>query len=143
MDIPGSDLLGIALGVIDAQPVTYYRNSGRTTDNSGRDLPLFADPVPDPNDPDSEPLNGSVQAVPRSRYALYGLDVQKSYVTWFIEQDVIDIERDVSGDRITYAGRLYQLVSATDWFGQDGWVYVICVDIGNATNAPYNRPRTP
>lgn len=141
MDIPGSDLLGIAMGVISSQPVTYYRNTGRTTDDSGRDTPSFDAPVPDPNDPDAEPLDGSVQAVPRSRYALYGLDVQKSYVTWFIEQEVIDVERDFSGDRITYGNRLYQLVSATDWFGQDGWVYVICVDIGSAANAPYNRVR--
>jgi len=133
MDIPGSDLLGVAMGLINPQSVEYYRNTGRTAGSvTGREKPTFADMV--------EVDTGSVQSVPRSRYAYYGLDVQKNYINWYVEQTVIDVQRDFSGDRLVWNGRIFQLTSALDWYGQDGWVGVICVDIGpNTGNAPFNN----
>lgn len=125
MNIPGADLLGIALGVIGSQQVRYYLNTGREANDSGRLMALFADGVDVPQ--------GSVQAVPRSRYASYGLDFQKSYVTWFVEQTVIDVQRNKSGDRFKWNNRVYECVSVTDWVSQDGWSEVMGVDIGPAS----------
>lgn len=124
MRVPGSNLLGIAMKVLSGQPVLYYKDTGRTTSATGRDVTTFADPV--------EIRNCGVQAVNRSRYEQMGLDYQKNYVNLFVREDVIDLQRDYSGDQMAFNGKRYQLQSETDWFAMDGWTVVLCVEIGNA-----------
>ena len=122
MSVPGSNLLSAALGLIASQPVQYLQNTGRATNSAGVQIATFA--------PAITVSQGSVQPVPRSRFQVLGLSMEKSYVTWFVSRNVVGLERDYSGDRIQYAGRVYQLESETEWFHQDGWISVICVDIG-------------
>lgn len=122
MSVPGSNLLLEALDVIASQPVQYLQFTGNTTTGAGREIPSFAAEVP--------VLIGSVQAVPRNRYQFLGLDLEKDYVTWFVPQNVVGVERDSAGDRIKYAGKLWQLQSTNSWFAQDGWLSITCVAIG-------------
>lgn len=127
--IPGSDLLSLALGVIDSQEVRYYKYLGKGTAATGRDVPTYAEGV------DIE--DGSVQAVPRKNYTFSGLDFNKTYVNWFVPAEVLgiqvqDIERDVAPDRIDWDGLKYQVISLTPWNGQDGWVEATCERIGSA-----------
>lgn len=123
MSVPGSNLLLEALDVIASQPVQYLRFLSNTTTGAGRNVPSFAPAVP---------VNiGSVQAVPLNRYQFLGLDLEKDYVTWFVPQNVVGVERDSAGDRIKYAGKLWQLQSTNSWFAQDGWLSIVCVGIGN------------
>lgn len=120
--IPGSNLLSEALELIASQPVKYYRNNGRVANAALILVPTY--------DPVQVVRRCSVQAVPRTRYEVLGLDMSKSYVTWFAPQAVITIDRDKAGDKIVWNGASYQCETVTDWSGQDGWSAVICVKIG-------------
>lgn len=121
------NLLEDALSVIPSQAeVQYLQAVSRTTNAAGYDENQFAPPVP--------VELCSVQAVPRTRYEVLGLDYQKDYVTWYVPRAVVGLQRNTSGDRMTWNGMLYQLQNETDWSGQDGWTAVICVRIGY-TNA--------
>lgn len=119
--IPGSNLLNAALTVIAKQTVTYYRSTGRALNNVGQDVTTYAAGVS---------AMGSFQPVPRKLYTAYGLDLQKSYFTFYVSSNVIDVERDVSGDQIAFNGRRFQCESNNDWYAIDGWKGVLCVDIG-------------
>ena len=127
MSIPGSNLLVQALGVIKPQQVVYFKFTENTTTGAGRKIPQFEPGVPIPI--------GSVQTVPRNRYQILGLDVEKNYITWFVPMNVAGTGRDTAGDRITYGGRKYQLSSQNPWVLQDGWMSVIGVDIGSESDA--------
>lgn len=123
MSIPGSNLLNMCLTLIAKQAVTYYEFLSRAENAVGQDITTYEAPVT---------LYGSFQAVPKKLYELYGLDLQKEYSTFYASNDLLDINRDVSGDQIVYNSRRYQIESANDWYAQDGWKGVLCVDIGAA-----------
>jgi hypothetical protein len=118
---PGSNLLKKAMRLIGSQTVTYFRNTGRTTSATGRDVPEYAAPV--------EVSSGSVQPVDSARYAEMGLDVERVYVTWYVPADVFGVGRDASGDVIEWMGGRYQCQHGTDWYGQDGWKSIVCVRV--------------
>lgn len=122
--IPGSNLLAQALTVIGSQSVRYFKYAARATSATGRDVTTF--------EPEVTILQGSVQAVPRTRYESMGLDYARRYVTWFVSRDVIGVERDKSGDEFEHFGRRYKVEAVTPWFSQDGWNEVLGIDIGAA-----------
>ncbi len=124
MSVPGSNILAQAFRVIRPQPVKYFKWTGRTVNDIGLDVATYADPIT---------LNGSVQAVGRNVYEQLGLDWQKNYINFYIKQRATDINRNQSGDQLEFCGRRYEAKSEANWFGIDGWVYILCVDIGPAT----------
>ena len=69
--IPGSNILKTALSVIGQQSFQFYKFTGRTTNALGYDQSSFASPVT---------LKGSIQAMSRSIYHEYGLDLEKNYI---------------------------------------------------------------
>lgn len=116
------NLLSTVLQVLPSNGVVeYLRFIGNTTNAAGYDVPSFASAMP--------VHQCQVQAVPRISYGFLNLDYQKTYVNWFIPRQVIGLDRDYSGDRMTYNGEIYQCVSATDWSQQDGWCQMLCVRI--------------
>jgi hypothetical protein len=121
MSVPGSNLLRQALKLITPQTVKYFRFQSRTLSPTGRDVSTFETGVDVPQ--------GSVQAVPLSRYEMLGLDRQKRYVTWFVVRAVLGVGRDYSGDQFEWGGKRYDVVGETNWFLQDGWVAVIGVEL--------------
>lgn len=121
MRVPGSNVLNKALTSIASTPITYYKAVGRTQNAVGQYITQYDPPYI---------IYGSFQPVPRIKYAYLGLDLQKSYFTLFVSQNVIDLRRDVSADQLGFAGRRYQVQSNTEWYGLDGWVECVCVDIG-------------
>lgn len=121
--IPGQNLLNMAFSLIAKQVVMYYQYSSRATNSVGQDVTVYLPPVT---------MYGSFQAVPRKLYELYGLNLQKKYNTFYTSNNVLDVNRNVSGDQIVYNGRRFQVESDNDWFAQDGWVGVLCIDIGAA-----------
>lgn len=121
MTTPGGNILARALKRIAPQGFDYYPYASRTVNAAGLWVATYGASIP---------LLGSVQPVPRSMFLQAGLDFQKEYATFFVSANVIDIQRDVAGDKMIYAGRTYQCESLNgDWFRQDGWDAILCVKI--------------
>ena len=112
MTIPGSNLLASALRVIAAQSVEWSVNTGRTVNSIGMEVPAYAPPVT---------IYGSFQPVPRTMYAELGLDFNKRYARFFSSNDMLNVDRDFSGDKIVFNGITYKCESVTEWFELDGW----------------------
>jgi hypothetical protein len=126
--IPGANVLKMAFRLLTHEDITYYQYQDRTQNNVGQDVTEYAPPVI---------IRGSFQPVPRRMYAQYGLDFQKEYYTFYTSNNLLDIQRDVSGDQIWFQGVRYQCESSNEWFGIDGWVAILCVAIANiAINQP-------
>ena len=116
-----NNLLNTALRVIPKQSIDYYRFLSRTTNEVGRDVSIYADPLK---------VIGSLQAVSWDRLQFLGLDSEKEYVAFYTASDLLNIERDTSGDQLAYQGKRYQIIGKpNDWVRQDGWNGVLCVRI--------------
>lgn len=120
MNIPGVNIMGLALSVIRPQPVQWAAFTGRTTNAAGLDVPTWAAPVA---------IRGSVQDVDRAQMQTLGLDMLQEYVNVYTSNPVKTVQRDGSGDRIIYNGNTYSCESSADWYAQDGWVAVLCVKV--------------
>lgn len=123
MRVPGSNLLRQAQRMLHFQHVEWYRAAGRTINSVGQNVTSYLNP---------QRLKGSWQAVPRSLYLTYGLDLQKEYYTFYASANILDVARDISADQLIFNGNTYQVESANDWFAMDGWVGVLVV----LTNLP-------
>lgn len=121
MIIPGQNILNMAFGAIARQTVMYYQYDSRTLNDVGQDVTSYLTAVS---------ITGSWQPVPRNLYRVYGLDMQKDYFTFYTSNDVLDLQRDVSGDQIVFGGDKYQCQSNNDWYKIDGWKAILCVRIG-------------
>jgi hypothetical protein len=128
MDVPGGDLLDLAMSVIQSQNVNYFQQSGGGITRAGTSYPEYSAHV--------AVNTGSFQPIPQTRVAQLGLDVSKSYATWYVSSSVVGVSRTNSGDCVEYNGRRYQIQAVVPWFSQDGWVAATCVDIGYATGSP-------
>jgi len=119
--IPGQNILNMAFTMIAKQTITYYQFISRSPNSVGQDVTIYAAGIS---------MTGSFQPVPRKLYREYGLDLQKRYSTFYTSNNLLDINRDVSGDQIAFNGRRFQVQSDNDWFAQDGWKGVLCIDLG-------------
>ena len=124
---PGSDLLSDALEVIDPIDIGHKKFVGRALNEYGLFVSSF--------DPEVT-IEASVQAVPRSAYKQFGLDFQKNYLSVFVSADVLDLQRDVAGDKFTIKGKLFQVVSEVPWFEIDGWVNVTVIQVDELEPSP-------
>ena len=118
MTVPGSNILARASRLLATQTFQYFAFKSRVTNAAGLDVPTYNKP---------QTMKGSVQPVPRRLYVQFGLDFQRNYYNVYVSQDVIDVERDVSGDQIIFNGVKLQCESATRWFDMDGWTAILCV----------------
>lgn len=125
--IPGANVLNMALSVIARQTITYYQYLGRTLNNVGQEVSSYAA---------GQVVTGSFQPVPKNLYTTYGLDLQKSYFTFYVSSNLLDVHRDVAGDQIVFNNFRYQCESNNDWFAIDGWKGVLCVLIEAVTSQP-------
>lgn len=123
MIVPGSNLLNMAFGLIGQQAVEHRAFVGNVTNAAGIKVPTWAAPVT---------LGGSLQPVPRALIQTLGLDFNKNYMTFYASADITDVLRNKTGDRLSYAGKTYQVESNNDWYAQDGWKGVLCVEVTNA-----------
>lgn len=115
--VPGSNLLTMALRAIKRQKVFYYQAIDRSINSIGQYITAFAAPVL---------IEGSFQTVPRSMYEQFGLDFNRDYYIFYTVTPIIDVQRDVSNDRLAFEGNLYQCEANNTWIGTDGWLGVIC-----------------
>lgn len=114
------NLMAAASTVIPLQTMSYTPYASRTINDVGLEVVTYGT---------AQILKASIQAVPRSSYEYLGLDLQKKYVTVYIEKNMIDIDRGVAGDKFTYNGETYQIESETDWMNVNGWTSLLAVRI--------------
>lgn len=110
----------MAMSVVGKQPFSYLKYLSRVDNGIGLDISSYEAP---------RILSGQVQAVPKSMFQQYGLDFQKTYLSFYVSKEILDVERDVSGDQIKFTGNTYQCLSITDWFPMNGWCAVMAVQI--------------
>lgn len=120
MRVPGVNLYRLATKVIARQPIEYYMYAGRVLDKQ-RNYVTSYEPM--------MPLQASVQAVLRSQYVELGLELQKNYVKIWIDKDIVDLDRDSSGDYFKFSGKTFKMEDETTWMEQDGWVSCLAVEI--------------
>jgi len=123
--IPGVNLLRQALKLIGPQTVKLQLFSSRAVQPNGQWRSTYSAPVDIPE--------GSLQAVPVTRYAAMGLDFERTYVTWYTSAKCQGAARDRSPDQFIWNGRLFDVHSVTPWMMQDGWNEVVGVDVGPAS----------
>lgn len=114
------NLLNTAMKVIPTQTVELIRFIGREQDDEGAFQNTYAPPVT---------IRGSFQAVDAQSVKDLGFDSQKNYRRLYTSDDVKGIARGSSPDIIRYAGKRYEVVGDADWYAQDGWKSVYCVEV--------------
>ena len=119
--IPGINVLGIAFGAIAQQTVQHLVSTGRTQNAVGAWVTSYAKPVS---------LRASWQPVDAKKYEQLGLGMAKEYHNIWLRAPVDGIQRGESPDRFIHGGRLHEVVDVRDWYGQDGWVEILVIDIG-------------
>jgi hypothetical protein len=117
------NLLQAALSVIPPSTVIWIRATGRTQNALGQWVTTYAAPVD---------LRGSFQPLEKAKYEALGLDMNKHYRVFYVSQPVAPVDRGTSGDRLIHDGRLYQVEDEADWYSYNGWLGLVCVDIGAA-----------
>ena len=120
MNVPGSNLVSIALRVIKPQVLQWQAFVSRTTNSAGDWVSTYATAVP---------IEGSFQAVNKALYQQLGLNIAKNYSILYTLADVQATHRDREGDLLTVAGRVWQAESDMDWRDADGWRKLLCVEI--------------
>lgn len=118
--IPGGNILNSALRVISSTPVQYYKYVTRASNDLGIFNTLYDLPVQ---------IKGSLQPVEKNMYAQLGLDLSKKYMNLFVPNNVLDVNREVSGDQFIYNSETYQCESAEPWFSIDGWTAILAVRV--------------
>lgn len=120
MNVPGSNLLRLAMGPIARQKLQHYAFTGRTINSVGDQVSTFAAPVG---------ITGSFQALNRRLYQDLGLNFAKDYSMLYTQADVMPTERDREGDLVAFAGEFWQCSSDQDWRAVDGWRKLLCVKV--------------
>ncbi|WP_426577118.1 phage collar protein [Xenorhabdus stockiae] len=59
-----------------------------------------------------------------------GLDTAKIYRKFYTTHDIRHIQRGKSPDFLVFAGRRYDVMGDADWYEQDGWLSIVCIEAG-------------
>lgn len=120
MNIPGANLLSVALRVIQPQTLQHEAFVSREVNSAGDFVSVFAAPVD---------ITGSMQAINKKLYQQFGLNLSKNYSTLYTSANVEPTSRDREGDRVRHGGKLWQCESDMDWGSVDGWRSLLCVEV--------------
>jgi hypothetical protein len=121
MQVPGSNLLAMALGVIGPQTITLYRAVSRAQNPKGDWVTTFAA---------GYPVEGSWQPVDSRKYAELGLDLKRKYFNFYTSELIEGADRGRAADQCARDGRRYETVGDTPWRTVDGWQAAMFVDVG-------------
>lgn len=127
MRVPGSNVLNKAFNAIARDILWYYQAIGTTQNAIGQRVVEYQDGVQ---------VRGSFQPVPKSKYTHIGLDLQKSYFYLFISRNFIDLQRNIAADQLGFRGQRFQIQSNTEWYNIDGWLQILCVELGRDHAVP-------
>ncbi|WP_272674987.1 MULTISPECIES: phage collar protein [unclassified Providencia] len=111
----------IASRYIPQQTARWFRFKGRTPDERGHDQNQYHEPVD---------IRGSWQAVDTQDAQSMGFDSNQVYRRFYTSHDIKGIQRGTSPDYLVFNGKKYDVMGDADWYEQDGWKSVICIEVG-------------
>lgn len=94
------------------------RWSAITTDERGIDAPIY--------EPDIS-VDGSIQAVPRTKYVAMGLDFKKDYLTIYSDELILGPSQNRGADKIEYQNKVYTVLSENEWLFQFDFSGILAV----------------
>lgn len=120
MIVPGSNILNMALGVIQPTPGAFVEEYlGEKENEFGKLVVTYGERTP---------LRlCSIQPLPKAKAQINGLDVNKSYITIWAVGNVKAAYRGHQGDRVSWCGQTYEVLPDSDWLVQDGWTKILAV----------------
>ena len=114
------NILNMAMGVVGSQEIEWRAFEGITTSPSGQRVPTWADAVT---------VRGNIQPASDVLVQQLGLDRSKEYVIFYASRSFTKPSRDMAGDRLTYAGKTYEVQTPSQWFAQAGWQGALSVRV--------------
>jgi len=114
------NILNQALSVIGSRSVLWSAYQSRAQNARGMWASTYAAPVP---------LAGSWQPVSAKRAKERGLDAAKNHHTLWVSAPIEMVRRMASPDRVIVDGATHEIISITDWHGQNGWREATCVEV--------------
>lgn len=125
MNVPGINLLGIAMTAIQPTSGLFLRRYEGTQDNDfGNSIKTFSTPIP--------MMGASVQPVPFRDIQVMGLEVGKKYIRVWIQANAHASSRGEDGDQFIWDLKLWTILEPTFWIEQDGWTEQLAVYEGPA-----------
>lgn len=122
MIVPGSNLLNMALGVIQPTAnVTYQEYMGKAENEFGTTVVQYG--------PEKPILGASVQPMSKQQIKQTGLELNKSYIQIWTINSVQGGYRGRENDLIVWAGYKWQVMPDSDWMIQDGWTRIVAVKL--------------
>ena len=118
--IPGANILGAALRVIQPQTIQYRAFLTRAENAAGETVATFADAVD---------IQGSMQPVDKKLYQELGLNLSKNYWTLWVFGPIQPTARDRDGDIILFAGLTCQCESDRNWSAVGEFRKILCVEV--------------
>ncbi|WP_166264728.1 phage collar protein [Providencia sp. M-27] len=115
------NLHSIASRYIPQQTAQWFRFKGRTPDERGHDQNQYYEPVD---------IRGSWQAVDTQDAQSMGFNSNQVYRRFYTSHDIKGIQRGTSPDYLVFNGKKYDVMGDADWYEQDGWKSVICIEVG-------------
>ena len=119
-------LLDMALSVIPAVPVVYFRRAAEVLDTQGRLIGQYTDGV--------TIRNAHVQGVESSLYAQLGLQLGVNYRKVFIPADAANVSDAAGSDVLEFYGKRWTVVNVIQWYEYDGWNQLIVAEDKNYSN---------
>ncbi|MEQ5755337.1 hypothetical protein ABN363_09525 [Providencia rettgeri] len=111
----------IASRYIPQQTALWFRFKNREPDERGHDQNQYHEPVE---------IRGSWQAVDTQDAQSMGFDSSSIYRRFYTTHDIKAIQRGTSPDYLVFNGKKYDVMGDADWYEQDGWKSVICIEVG-------------
>jgi hypothetical protein len=114
------NLLKLASSVIPQQSVEWVRFKERTLNDQGKYVIIYHPAVT---------VKGSWQAVDTKDVKELGFDTAKRYRMLYTSHNIKDVNRGAAPDYVVFAGTRHDVVGDADWYAQDGWKSLLCVEV--------------
>nr|WP_314265601.1 hypothetical protein [uncultured Moellerella sp.] len=116
-----SHLQRIAAAVIPQQSLLWYRFEQRSLDERGHYQNQYYP---------AEQIFGSWQAVDSQELQEMGFASHKIYRRFYTSFDIKKVQGGTAPDYLVFLDKRYEVVGDADWYQQDGWKSVLCIEVG-------------
>lgn len=114
-----NNLLNSALSVIPHQQATLLKFKSMTSDPFMGSVAEYYPP---------QQISGSWQSADTQAIHEMGLDITKHYRQFYTSTKIEDVQRGTMPDQLVYGGKKYTVMGDSDWYEQDGWNSIICIE---------------